>query len=230
MKPFLAALALSAAVLAPAVAHAAAPATAPAADGQIEKLVTLILPDEAVSRVAGRAFDAGLDQRIAGDPRRQAAYAADPAMRQQVSGALKARYTMIVLGALPDLRTQIGAILKGELTPGEIADTIIFFSSSAGQKVRAQAYASMGSASGRSQDQLQQDAINAAMAQMTTADFPALMTFAGSSAAQKMGSVNPKIAATSRAWADGLFVANSASLAALADKLDADYLAKKGAK
>ncbi|MCH7860179.1 DUF2059 domain-containing protein [Sphingomonas sp. VL_57B] len=230
MKPFLTALALSAAALAPAPALAAAPAAVPAADTEVQRLVALLAPDDAITRLAGKAFDTGMDQRIAADPERKAAYAADPAMRQAVGGQLRTRFTSVMVAALPSLRTEIETILRTMLTPVEVTDALAFFGSPTGQKVRAEAYEMMGSAPGQSPQEMQQAAIASVMAKMTAEDYPALMAFAGSTASQKMGTVNPRISAVSQAWADRLIAANLPKLKALEDKLAADYRARKGGK
>lgn len=230
MKPFLLALALSAAALAPASALVAARAAAPAADTDVQRLVALLAPDEAITRLAGKAFDTGMDQQIAANPERKAAYAADPAMRQAVGGQLRTQFTSALVAALPSLRAEIEGILRTALTPAEVTDMIAFFGSPTGQKVRAEAYERMGSAPGQSPQEMQQAAIAAVMAKMTAEDYPALMAFAGSTASQKMGTVNPRISAASQAWADRLIAANLPKLKALEDRLAADYRARKGGK
>jgi len=227
MKPFLAALALGVAVLAPAEAFAAAPVAAPVAEGDLQKLVALMVPEDSIGRIAGRAFDMGMDQQIAADPKMKATYDANPGLREQVGGQLRGQFTRILIAALPSLRGEIETILKADLTPGEITDTLTFFASPTGQKVRAEVYETMGSAPGQSAQEMQQAAMAAVMAKLTPEDYPALMAFAGSPAAQKMGSVNPKIAATSQAWALKLVAANRPQLEGLAMKAVAEYLAKK---
>lgn len=226
MKSFFAALALGIAAL-PAGAFAAGPVAAPVAEGDLQKLVALMAPADAIARVAGKAFDAGMAQEVSGNARLKAAYDADPALRAQVGGALRDQFTGILVAELPSLRTQIEAILKTELTPGEITDTLTFFSSPTGQKVRAEVYETMGSSPGQSEQEIQQAAIASVMAKMTAEDYPALMAFAGSPAAQKMGSVNPKISAASQAWAQKLVADNRPRMEALAVKLTAEYLARK---
>jgi Uncharacterized protein conserved in bacteria (DUF2059) len=230
MKPLLLALALSAAALAPASAFAAAPAAAPVADTDLQKLVSLLAPEEAITQLAGKSFDTGMDQRIAANPKLKAAYAADPAMREAVGSQLRTQFASVLVAALPSLRAEIETILKTALTPAEIADSLSFFASPTGQKVRAEVYETMGSAPGQSTQEMQQAAIAAVMAKMTAEDYPALMAFAGSTASQKMGTVNPRISAASQAWADRLVAANRPKLEALADKLAADYRARKSGK
>jgi hypothetical protein len=228
MKPLFAALALGVAVL-PVQAFAAAPLAAPVADGDLQKLVALMAPEDSIGRIAGQAFDKGMDQQIAGDPKMKATYDANPGLREQVGGQLRGQFTRILVAALPSLRGEIAGILQAELTPGEIGDTLTFFASPTGQKVRAEVYETMGSAPGQSPQEMQQAAMAAVMAKMTAEDYPALMAFAGSTAAQKMGSVNPKIAAASQAWALKLVAANRPQMEGFATKAVADYLAKKKA-
>lgn len=226
MKPLLAALALGVAAL-PASAFAAAPVSAPAAEGDLQKLVALMAPEDSIGRIAGRAFDLGMDQQLAADPKMKAAYDANPGLREQVGGQLRGQFTRILVAALPSLRGEIETILKAELTPGEIADTLTFFASPTGQKVRTEVYEAMGNAPGQSPQEMQQAAMAAVMAKMTPEDYPALMAFAGSTAAQKMGSLNPKIAAASQAWALKLVAANRPQMEGFATRAAAEYLAKK---
>ena len=61
------------AALAPASAFAAAPAAAPVADTDLQKLVSLLAPEEAITQLAGKSFDTGMDQRTAANPKVQAA-------------------------------------------------------------------------------------------------------------------------------------------------------------
>ena len=230
MKSFLAALMLSAAALVPVTAQAAAPIAAPAADSALDQLVALMAPEDAIGRLAGKAFDAGMDQQVAADPKMKATFDANPGLREQVGGQLRGQFTAILVAALPTLRAQLSGILQQELTGPEIADTLTFFASPTGQKLRAEVYETMGGAPGQSPQEIQQAAISAVMAKMTADDYPALMAFGASPAAQKMSSVNPKIQAASQAWAEKLVEANRPKMQALAIKLTADYLAKKGAK
>ncbi|NYT42344.1 DUF2059 domain-containing protein [Sphingomonas sp. R-74633] len=227
---FLAALMLSAAALAPATAFAAAPVAAPAADTNLDKLVALMAPEDSIGRLAGKAFDAGMDQQVAADPKMKATFDANPGLRDQVGGQLRTQFTDILVAALPSLRTEISGILQQELTATEIADTLTFFASPTGQKLRAEVYETMGGAPGQSPQEIQQAAIAAVMAKMTADDYPALMAFGASPAAQKMSTINPKIQAASQAWATKLVEANRPKMQALAVKLTSEYLAKKGAK
>jgi len=230
MKSFLAALALGATALPPVAAFAAAPVAAPVADANLDKLVALMAPEDSIGRLAGKAFDAGMDQQVAADPKMKATFDANPGLREQVGGQLRSQFTAILVAALPSLRAELSGILKQDLTASEIADTLTFFSSPTGQKLRAEVYETMGGAPGQSPEEIQQAAIAAVMAKMTTEDYPALMAFGASPAAQKMNSVNPKIQAASQAWAERLVIANRAKMQALAVKLTTEYLAKKGAK
>lgn len=229
MKSFLACLMLSAAALSPVAAFASAPAVAPA-DANLDKLVALMAPEDAISRLAGKAFDAGMDQQLAADPKMKATFDANPGLRDQVGGQLRTQFTGILVAALPSLRAELSGIIQQELTTSEIADTLTFFSSPTGQKLRAEVYETMGTAPGQSAQEMQQAAIAAVMAKMTAEDYPALMAFGASPAAQKMGSVNPKIQAASQAWAQKLVEANRPKMQALAVKLTADYLTKKAGK
>ncbi|WP_277767975.1 DUF2059 domain-containing protein [Sphingomonas sp. HITSZ_GF] len=221
---------LSAAALAPAVAHAAAPVAAPMPDANIDKLVALMAPEDAISRLAGKAFDAGMDQQLAADSQMKANFDANPGLREQVGGQLRSQFTAILIAALPSLRTQLGGILQQEMTAAEIVDTLTFFNSPTGQKVRTEVYETMGSAPGQSPQEVQQAAIASVMAKMTAEDYPALMAFGASPAAQKMGTLNPKISAASKAWAEKLVAENRDKMKAMAVKLTADYLARKGTK
>lgn len=227
MKSLLALLALGALAPVPAHARPVPPVLAPVADTDLQKLVALMAPEDAISRLAAHAFDVGMDQQIAGDAKAKAVFDANPGLREQVGAQLRAQFTTILTANLASLRAELGGILQKELTPAEIGDVLTFFVSPTGQKVRAAVYETMGSAPGQSPQAMQQAAIASVMSQMTAEDYPALMAFGGSSAAQKMNTINPKISAASQAWAEKLVAANRPQMEALAAKLTADYLAAK---
>src|SRR6218665_2520862 len=223
MKPLLATLMLSVAALAPVSAFAAAPVAAPAPDTALDKLVALMVPEERIGSLAGKAFDAGMDDQIAADPAIKASFDGNPGLRQQIGDALRPQFTAILVAALPSLRTELSGIIGQAMTASEISDTLTFFSSSAGKKVRAELYEVMGRSPGQSPEAIRQAAITSFMAKMTAEDYPALMAFAGSPAAQKMGALNGRISAATQAWGQRLVAANSVRLQAQAIKLVADY-------
>lgn len=228
MKLLAAALALG--IAAPAIAETreSAPVAAPAADTDVQKLVALLVPEGAVARLAGKAFTKGMDEEIAGDASLKATFEGNPGLREQVSAKIGAEITRIFIAELPALRAQIATILTAELSPAEIGDALTFFASPTGQKLSAEVYESMGDDPTKSPQEMQQAALAAVMAKMTAEDYPALMAFGASPAAKKMGSINPKIAAASEAWATKLVGANRAKMESLAEQATKDFLAKKG--
>jgi hypothetical protein len=225
MKLLYTAIALAIAPLAPA--HAL-PSAAPAeARADAEALVAQLVGDDAMVKLGRRAFDSGVDGRVAGDARIQQTYAANPGLKQHVADELRGEFIKIMLHELPGLRRQLSVIVGAEMTGAEIADTLAFFRSSVGQKLKAQAYASIGDKPGQTPEQMQQAAMAAVMSNLAPEDYPPLLAFGATSAAQKMQTLNPKISATSQAWANRLVAENEARMRALALKATSDFLAKK---
>jgi hypothetical protein len=208
--------------------HAAPPAPAlRSAPADIDRLVQLMMPPELVAGLGTRAFAIGFDRQVAADPVRKAQFDADPAMRAAIIGQLSGEVQRILIARLPELRGKIGSIVTAELTPAEISDSLTFFASPTGRRLTAQTYAAMATNPGASPEQMQQAATAALMKTMTPDDYPALMAFASSSAANKMVTITPRISAAGLAWSQQLVAANKPRIDALTERAIADYLARK---
>ncbi|WP_448662810.1 DUF2059 domain-containing protein [Sphingomonas sp. CJ20] len=228
MKHLVAALALGTTALIPFAASAHTPvAPAPAPSPEAEKLIALLVGEEAMVRMGSRAFDVGIEQEIAADPQAGALYATDPGLKTYVSGKLRETFVTVLRRELPTLRGQLIDIVARAMTPGEIADTLTFFSSPVGKKLTAQVYQTMADKPTQDQAAMQQAAIQSVMANLQPEDYPALMAFGASPASKKMQEVNPQIAAASQAWAAKLVADNEATMKLLATKAAAEYLAQK---
>ena len=225
MTPILAALALAAPITPAAARPLPAPAVAVA--NSADQLVLMIADDESIARLSAQAFDQGFSAQLATDPKTKAALDADPGLRDRVSSTVRTQFVSIMRGGLPDLRRQLAALVTASMTPAEIGDTITFFQSPAGQKLRKQVYQTMGQQAGKDMAAQQQQVMAAVMASLTPDDYPALMAFGASPASQKLQALNPKIQATSTAWATKLVTDNQARLRALAVRTTTDYLGKK---
>ncbi|AQR74548.1 DUF2059 domain-containing protein [Sphingomonas sp. LM7] len=225
MKRLLAALALVTA--SPALAHADAIGQASVAASGAEALIAELMGDDAMITLGGKAFDNGLEQELAADPKLKRAYDANPGLKDHVAAGVRGAFLKILVRELPALRRELGAIVTTDMTSTEIADTLTFFRSPVGQKLKTQVYASMADKPSQNQEQMQQAAMAAVMSSLTAEDYPALLAFGASGAAQKMQSMNPKIAAASQAWSARLIDDHGTSLRALAVKMTADFLAGK---
>jgi hypothetical protein len=82
---------------------------------------------------------------------------------------------------------------------------------------------------GTDEAQSRQTAMNAAMASLAPEDYPALMAFGASGASKKMGAINPRISAASKAWAARLIAENGDLMRGL-QRCAADDFRKKGGK
>lgn len=226
MKFRIAALALGLAL--PGLA-AARPAPVMAADAgtDAEQLVGILLSQDAILELGGRAFDYGITQGAAADSAQRELYAAHPGMREYVASRMRPEFQAILSQALPGLRRDLSAIVISEMTPGEIADTLAFFASPTGIKMKAQIYQAIGDKPDRSQADMEQQAVAAAVANLTSEDYPVLMAFGNSSAAQKMQQVTPRISAAGQAWAQQMIAANNDRLRKVAGAAQAEFLAKR---
>lgn len=221
MRWRLAALALAAGV-ALAQPCGAAPAQArPVADvrAEAERLVRVLLGNDAMLRLVASAFDSGLDEHLGSNAR-------TPGLKAYVDGQMRPAVMGIFLRAAPSLRTELSTIIAGTMTAGEIADTITFFDSSVGRKMKAQIYDSIQTGPGQDPAAIQQAALQSVMANLAPEDYAPLLAFGASSAAKKIEALNPQITAASTAWANRLVAANEATIEALAAKATAEYLEK----
>lgn len=202
MRMLLAALALATAPLAAGQALAAPVAAAPAKP--LDRLVRLLMPDPALLDIAGRAFDDGIRGELASDPKLKAAQARHPGLTPYVAARLRPAFLKAMRREIPALRREIRAVAADGLSASEIADALTFFSSPAGAKLREQAYAAIAENPRQSPEQIQATVMRRAMNGMRFADYPALMAFGASPAAGKIGALNPRIAAVSKAWSERL--------------------------
>lgn len=225
MKSLIAILALGMALPAPAFAHPPRVA-APDDQGDAEQLVGVLLSQDAMLQLGGRAFDYGVGQGAVIDPDARKLYDAHPGMKEYVAGKMRPEFQTLIGRELPKLRHDLSAIVTAEMTPGEIADTLTFFASPTGAKLKAQVYQSIGDKPDQSQAEMQQTAIAAAIANLAPEDYPALVAFGGSSAAQKMQLVTPKISAAGQEWAARMIAANQDRLRRIANNAQAEFLAR----
>jgi len=221
-----AALALGLALPGLAIAHPAPRSGAADAQSDAEQLIGILLSQDAMIQLGGQAFDYGVSQGKVGDPEARKLYDAHPGMKDYVAGKVRPEFQAIMGQALPKLRRDLSAIVTGEMTPDEIAATLAFFASPTGAKMKAQIYQSIAAKPDRPQAEVQQEAVAAVVANLTPDDYPALMAFGSSSAAQKLQTVTPRISAAGQQWAEQMVAANRARLKQVAAAAQAEYLAK----
>ena len=226
MKTLLAALALAAAGVAPVSVAAAAPALA-APGKPVDRLVALLLPEDALVGLALRAFDAGVEREVSGDAVLKAIYARHPGLKAHIARELRPAFVKALKKDIPALRRDVRTIVAGGLAPPEIADSLTFFASPTGQKLRAQVYEAMGNDPSQSPNALKAAALSAVMANMKAADYPALIAFGASPAAARINAINPRIAAASQAWSDRLVARHGARMRDLAAASAKRYLKGK---
>jgi hypothetical protein len=226
MKWVVAVLALGLALPGYAVAHPASDAVAMDEQADAEQLIGILLSQDAILQLGGRAFDYGVEQGTVTDPEMRKLYDAHPGMKEYVAGKVRPEFQAILSRELPKLRHDLRTIVTDEMTPDEIADTLTFFASPTGMKMKAQIYQSIGEKPDETQAEMQQRAVAAAMANLTPEDYPALMAFGASPAAQKMQAVSPKISAAGQQWAEKMVGANQARLRLVAANAQAEFLAK----
>lgn len=224
MKFVFAALVLGTASFAPAAAQARPPVQAASAQAEAERLVGVMLSDAAMIDVASRSFTYGMEQQLARDPATQKMYADNHGMKEHVAGQVRAEFLKVMKGELPALRSDVSRLIQADMNAAEIAEARGFLESATGRKVAAQMYRSIGDKPDQSQDQMQQAAMASLMGSLTPEDYPALMAFGGSTAAQKLQTLNPKIAAASQAWSSRLIAANEARMKTLAAQSAAQFL------
>lgn len=209
VKLILAALALGG-LAAPA---AASPVVRAAPAGDLDRLVRLLVPDAAMLDLAMKALDGNAPPALAGDA----------ATRAHVAARVRPEVQRLLARELPSLRPEIAAILTAELTQPEIAEATTFFASPTGQKVYAAAIASIAAKPGMTEDQAREAAMNAAIASLAPEDYPAMIAFAASGASAKMGAINPRVSAASKAWAARLAERDGERIRALQLRAAEDY-------
>lgn len=211
---------------APAVARPVAGVAASARTAELDRLVVLLVPDAAMADLAARAFDQAIAQGRSGDAETRAAIARHPGLRAHLAAAVRPRMLRILKRELPALRGEIGAILAAELSDAEVRDAATFFASAAGQKVYAQALRAIGDNPDRDAAQVKDAAMSAVMGSLAPEDYPALIVFGASSAAAKMKTINPRIAAASKAWSERLLAKHGRKMDKLAKRATRRYLAR----
>ncbi|RYD57775.1 MAG: hypothetical protein EOP60_03890 [Sphingomonadales bacterium] len=225
MNTLISALALGTAALSSAPTLAAPVVAAPAKP--VDQLVALLLSEEALVRLGVRAFDVSFEREVSTDPALRATYARHAGLKGHVAGALRPAFVKALKKEIPALRREIRAIASNGLTATEIADSLVFFASPTGQKVRAKVYETMGNDPTKSPEAMRSAAMSAVMANMKPADYPALIAFGASSAASKMNTLNPRIAAASQAWSDRLVAKHGPRMRSLAAAAAKRYLKGK---
>ncbi len=191
-RALLAALALGLAAAGSAGARADAVSVAPRTD--LDRLVRLLVPDDAMADLAQRAFDHRA-QGAAGGVDAQALYRRYPGLQAQVTARVRPQLLRIMRRELPALRREIGAIIAAQMTPSEIAASSAFFASPTGRKVYARALRAIGDRPDRTQAEATQAAMAAVVGNLAPRDYPAVLRFSASGAAAKMARVNPRVAA-----------------------------------
>lgn len=229
MKALFAALLIAGLTPALALAQAEPTTRAPQA-GDAAKLAGLIVPDAQMPTLIATGFRRGFATSIAANPTAKALYDANPGMEDFVVQRVSDTLGRLAAADLPALREQLAGIVHDEMEPDEIVDTLTFFESPTGTKMRARVVAAMQQQAPASAEEGQKAAAAAAIADLTPEDYPALTAFARSSAAKKMQLVNPKIMAASQAWGLQVGSANAAKLKATREAAEAEFLAKGKAK
>lgn len=227
MKTVFHAVALAGAALGATPSVAAPLAVAADARADADRLVQLLVSESAMTQLGGRAFDQGMDREVAADPKAKSVYEANPGLKAAVATQLRAEFLRIMQRDLPTLRSQLSTIILADMTPAEIGDTLTFFASPLGRRMTAQVYQAMADKPSQDPRAMQQQAMAALMSNLQAEDYPVLMAFGASPAAQKMQTVNPKIATASQQWAEKLVAENEPRMRQLAAKATADYLANK---
>lgn len=223
MRALFAALALGLAVAGPAEARPLAGVTVPGPE--LDRLVRLLVPDDAMADLAARAFDRDMAQGRAGLAQLYRRY---PGLKAQVDARVRPQLLRILKRELPSLRREIGAILAKEMTPSEVSASATFFASPTGRKVYARALQAIGENSNRSEADASAAAMQAVMSNLGARDLPAVLDFSASGAAARMRVVNPKVSAASRAWAERVTARNGARIRKLARRAADAFVARAG--
>ena len=219
MKLILAALALATPMAQPLPAITAPPAAAVAA-GETERLVELLFPEDRVMETALAA--------VRNDTRRRSELSDDPAMLDFVITQMWPEVSQTMRAAMPELRADLAKVFTAELTPGEISDLTIFFSSPAGKKLLAIIYEDMAANPAAGTQERTNNASDRFMAVLTPDDYPAVTRFAASGGAAKMQEIGPLLGNASAAWAERLLARHGPRFATLRTQAIADYKRKQG--
>lgn len=229
MKTLAAALLLALGAPGLAFAQTAPETRAPQADDSA-RLAGLIIPEAQIPVLVGTGFRQGFAASLAGNSTAKARYDAHPGMQDFVVERVTKELARRAIADLPTLREQLGAVVHDELEPEEIVDTITFFESPTGVKMRARATAALQEKAAASAEDGQKIAVEAALAAMSPEDYSAIATFGASSAAKKMQLVNGKIMEASKAWSRQLAISNGPSLEKTRAAAEAEFLAQEKKK
>lgn len=229
MRMLFAALLIAGATPSLAMAQAEPTTRAPQA-GDAARLAGIMVPDAQMPGLIAIGFRRGFATSIAGNPKAKGLYDANPGMEDFVTTKVSEELVKLAAADLPTLREQLTGIVRDEMEPDEIVDTLTFFESPTGTKMRARIVAAMQKQAPATAEEGQKTAAEAAVADLTPEDYPALTAFGTSTAAKKMQLVNPKIMAASQAWSMQLGTANAAKLKAVREAAEAEFLAKGKAK
>ncbi|WP_066721185.1 hypothetical protein [Sphingomonas pituitosa] len=229
MKPLAAALLM--ALGTPSLAFAQTPpeTRAPQA-GDAARLAGLLIPESKIPALIGVGFRQAFALSLAANAEVKARYDAHPGMQDFVADRVSKEIARLATADLPSLREQLGEVVRDELEPEEIVDTITFFESPTGVKMRARANAALLEKGATSVEEGQKTAVQAAVSDLTADDYPAITAFGASSAAKKMQLVNAKVTEASRAWGAQLSKANGPALVAARSAAEAEFLAKEKVK
>lgn len=229
MKRLIAALLFAGA--APSLAFAQAePQTAAPRDTDAVTLTGMLLPDGQVRSLVSAGFRQGAANSLAGNPKEKALYDAHPGMEAFVLDRVSDTLVQLALADLPALHAQLATVVREEMEPQEIADTLAFFQSPTGTRMRARIAEALQRETPTTAEAGQKLAAEAATAGLTPEDYPTLQAFGTSSAARKMQGLNPKILAASQAWGVQLGAINAGKLKAAREAAEAEYLAKEKQK
>ncbi|WP_010543133.1 DUF2059 domain-containing protein [Sphingomonas elodea] len=229
MKAFAAALLFALGTPGLAVAQTRPETRAPQA-GDAARLAGLIIPEAQMPALIGIGFRQGFGASLAGNPEVKKTYDANPGMQDFVAERVSQYLARLAIADLPSLREQLAAVVRDELEAEEIVDTITFFESPTGMKMRARATAALQEKGATSAEEGQKTAVAAAVADLTEDDYPALTAFGASSAAKKMQLVNTRIMEVTKAWGRQLATGNAASLETERVAAEKAFLAKGKAK
>lgn len=187
-----------------APAAPAAQARAPAAEHVVgvDRLVALLVPEDAVVALASDL----VARRADGETRAlQMRY---PGLRAHLAESLAPALRKLLARELPGLRGELGTILAAELTPPEVAETADFLASPAGRKLHAGALKAIAERPEGGDAATGEALLAEALKGVALRDYPAVMRFMASSSARKLGGIQPRVAAASRGWTERLVTEN----------------------
>jgi hypothetical protein len=215
------ALLMAGVLIAPAAAATQAVAASDAA-----QLVGLLASDASLTRLATRMFERHVenDANLPAEQRRL--FAANPGMKAHVATAIQREMTATLKRELPALRTQLTDVARTDLTATETREMLAFLRTPTGRKVLASVYRGIAESGARSEQEVQQAAVNALMAGMGPEDYPELLAFGRTSAARKLQRLQPRISTISRAWAEDVTERHEARLLRIVETAQREFVKK----